>query len=380
MCRALLDQGVPGVHLYTLNLEASALAILENLGLVNKAQARPRRPPAPCFCMSRGGWRGRAGGRWPAQRMRHGPTCKPCAGGSRCAWQSCGEVVGDSRVGSMLISRGVANAGPARERRLTPLGAARAAPAHAAVAQGAVQQARRGGRAAHPLVQPAQVVPHAHRRLGLLPDRRARAALRCPELDSCPVRSTPVSAAAAGSARLVRGSCGLCERAGGCGSACPSARHPTRSGESCACSHTNFLEGGHGAHWGRRAPAADGAMCNNVNLGFSPHLGILPLETLNVWTRAGRWGNARSPAYGTLSDYQFMRRHSSNEKRRERARAAWGASLGSVGDVVNVFVKYTSGARSPAPRPAVCSTLAFAGRCTRAAAATPFVALGTLTH
>jgi len=41
MCRALLDHGVPGVHLYTLNLEASALAILENLGLVNKAQARP---------------------------------------------------------------------------------------------------------------------------------------------------------------------------------------------------------------------------------------------------------------------------------------------------------------------------------------------------
>ncbi|KAK9842600.1 hypothetical protein WJX81_008347 [Elliptochloris bilobata] len=58
---------------------------------------------------------------------------------------------------------------------------------------------------------------------------------------------------------------------------------------------------------------------------------------------AGRWGNARSPAYGTLSDYQFMRRHSGSEKRREKARAAWGASLNSVADVVNVFVKYTSG-------------------------------------
>ncbi len=23
----------------------------------------------------------------------------------------------------------------------------------------------------------------------------------------------------------------------------------------------------------------------------------------------GRWGDSRSPAYGTLSDYQFMRRH-----------------------------------------------------------------------
>ncbi len=42
-----------------------------------------------------------------------------------------------------------------------------------------------------------------------------------------------------------------------------------------------------------------------------------------------------------------MRRHSGSEKRREKARAAWGASLTSVADVVNVFVKYTSGARLP---------------------------------
>ena len=38
MCRALLDAGVPGLHLYTLNLEAAALGILETLGLINKAQ------------------------------------------------------------------------------------------------------------------------------------------------------------------------------------------------------------------------------------------------------------------------------------------------------------------------------------------------------
>ena len=43
-----------------------------------------------------------------------------------------------------------------------------------------------------------------------------------------------------------------------------------------------------------------------------------------------------------------MRRHSGSEKRREKARAAWGANLNSVADVVNVFVKYTSGAPLPA--------------------------------
>ena len=57
-----------------------------------------------------------------------------------------------------------------------------------------------------------------------------------------------------------------------------------------------------------------------------------------------RWGNAQSPAYGTLSDYQFMRRHSTNAKRLERARQQWGDSLSSVDDVISVFVNYTSGA------------------------------------
>lgn len=56
-----------------------------------------------------------------------------------------------------------------------------------------------------------------------------------------------------------------------------------------------------------------------------------------------RWGNAKSPAYGTLSDYQFMRRHSTSTKRREKARQQWGDSLSSVDDIIAVFVKYTSG-------------------------------------
>ena len=56
-----------------------------------------------------------------------------------------------------------------------------------------------------------------------------------------------------------------------------------------------------------------------------------------------RWGNSRSPAYGTLSDYQFMRPHS-REKRQDRQRTAWGQSLHSVDDVVQVFVRYCKGA------------------------------------
>ena len=47
---------------------------------------------------------------------------------------------------------------------------------------------------------------------------------------------------------------------------------------------------------------------------------------------------------GTLSDYQFMRRHSGSTKRAEKAKEAWGASLNSLQDVYRVFTKYTSGA------------------------------------
>lgn len=53
-----------------------------------------------------------------------------------------------------------------------------------------------------------------------------------------------------------------------------------------------------------------------------------------------RWGNSRSPAYGTLSDYQFMRQHQSSDKRKNEARTAWGDAVASEQDVVDVFVKY----------------------------------------
>eukprot|EP00884_Botryococcus_braunii_P012198 jgi/Botrbrau1/2097/Bobra.0093s0005.1 len=49
MCRKILDSGLLGVHMYTLNLERSAVAILENLGLIDKqktARVLPWRKPS----------------------------------------------------------------------------------------------------------------------------------------------------------------------------------------------------------------------------------------------------------------------------------------------------------------------------------------------
>jgi hypothetical protein len=56
----------------------------------------------------------------------------------------------------------------------------------------------------------------------------------------------------------------------------------------------------------------------------------------------GRWGDARSPAYGALSDYPFLRRHTGNAKRAERARTEWGEPV-SVDDVGSVFTRYCTG-------------------------------------
>lgn len=38
MCRRLLEEVTPGIHMYTLNLEQAAVGILEALGLINKKQ------------------------------------------------------------------------------------------------------------------------------------------------------------------------------------------------------------------------------------------------------------------------------------------------------------------------------------------------------
>ncbi|KAK9819788.1 hypothetical protein WJX72_002386 [[Myrmecia] bisecta] len=94
-----------------------------------------------------------------------------------------------------------------------------------------------------------------------------------------------------------------------------------------------------------RKPAGNRRSEENVRPIFWSNRPKSYLHRTTDWDNypSGRWGNSRSPAYGTLSDYQFMRRHSGNEKRKEKAISCWGASLSSVEDVIAVFVKYTSG-------------------------------------
>lgn len=36
MCRKILDAGIPGLHMYTLNQETAALAILEKVGILKQ--------------------------------------------------------------------------------------------------------------------------------------------------------------------------------------------------------------------------------------------------------------------------------------------------------------------------------------------------------
>lgn len=59
----------------------------------------------------------------------------------------------------------------------------------------------------------------------------------------------------------------------------------------------------------------------------------------------GRWGDARSPSYGTLSDYQFLRKRSHNLKLKED----WGVPLQSAEDIQQVFVRYCAGEVKSSP-------------------------------
>jgi methylenetetrahydrofolate reductase (NADPH) len=54
MCRELLESGtVPGLHMYSLNLERSAVAILEEVGVLAKEETTSARPPLPWRCVPR---------------------------------------------------------------------------------------------------------------------------------------------------------------------------------------------------------------------------------------------------------------------------------------------------------------------------------------
>uniref|UniRef100_M1C551 Methylenetetrahydrofolate reductase n=1 Tax=Solanum tuberosum TaxID=4113 RepID=M1C551_SOLTU len=53
----------------------------------------------------------------------------------------------------------------------------------------------------------------------------------------------------------------------------------------------------------------------------------------------GRWGNAKNPSYGALSDYQFMRARSRDKKLQEE----WAIALNSVEDIYERFMNYCLG-------------------------------------
>jgi methylenetetrahydrofolate reductase (NADPH) len=74
MCRKLLDGGVPGLHMYSLNLEATVLGILERVGFIEinrvsrslpwkhipmgtRRQVSASRGVVVCVCVSLGVWR-----------------------------------------------------------------------------------------------------------------------------------------------------------------------------------------------------------------------------------------------------------------------------------------------------------------------------------
>ncbi len=105
-------------------------------------------------------------------------------------------------------------------------------------------------------------------------------------------------------------------------------------------------------------PTAPRATSTERLIGTSTHRAGMLFYTIfmascimcRIFSRWGVEGNAKSPAYGTLNDYQFMRRHTNSSKRQEKAKQCWGASLSKIDDVNKVFVKYAQGM----PAPALC--------------------------
>ncbi len=64
MCRRLLDFGVPGLHMYSLNLDKTVLAILERMGIIDTSSVSCAPACRPPLGSSDSSGRRRQGARW----------------------------------------------------------------------------------------------------------------------------------------------------------------------------------------------------------------------------------------------------------------------------------------------------------------------------
>jgi hypothetical protein len=77
-----------------------------------------------------------------------------------------------------------------------------------------------------------------------------------------------------------------------------------------ASTSTEFL---HARRWGNsRSPACGTLRDYQLMRRHTSSSTSLRVILHSAFLHPCRWGNSRSPAYGTLSDYQFMRRHTSS--------------------------------------------------------------------
>ena len=73
---------------------------------------------------------------------------------------------------------------------------------------------------------------------------------------------------------------------------------------------------------------------------------LVDSQRLIPCTRAGRWGDNRSAAFGELSEYHLCELHTVDVEERRRQ---WGGELASEADLREVFAKYVEGAKSRLP-------------------------------
>ncbi|GIL46045.1 hypothetical protein Vafri_3133 [Volvox africanus] len=96
----------------------------------------------------------------------------------------------------------------------------------------------------------------------------------------------------------------------------------------------------------RHVPKGTARASESVRPVFWSHRPKAYLKRTQGWSSypTGRWADRSALEYSTLSDApQFMRRLTSTDARKEKARIAWGSSLESEEDVKAVFSKYVKG-------------------------------------